>query len=67
MKRKMIRMMMKKINELLRQEPIVEDRVFEQEKRRLRELYKLLKAGLISSRDITAKEKRLLRRYYGVD
>jgi len=62
-----MRMMMKKINELLRQEPIVEDRVFEQEKRKLRELYKLLKAGLISSRDITAKEKRLLRRYYGVD
>jgi len=58
---------MKKINELLRQEPIVEDRVFEQEKQRLRELYKLLKAGLISFRDITAKEKRLLRRYYGVD
>ena len=59
-----MRMMMK--NELLRQEPIVEDKMFEQEKRRLRELYKLLKAGLISPRDVTTKEKRLLRRYYGV-
>jgi len=59
----------KKNYELLdqRQEPIIIDRVFEQEKRKLHELYKLLKAGLISPADIDSKEKRLLRRYYGLD
>lgn len=53
--------------ELLRQEPIIVDKVFEQEKHKLRELYKLLKAGLISPSDITSKDKRLLRVYYGMD
>jgi hypothetical protein len=49
-----------------RQEPIIIDSAFDKEKSRLRELYKLLKAGLIAERDISAKDKRLLRRYYGM-
>lgn len=48
-------------------EPIVVDPVFEQEKRRLHELYKLFKAGLIKRSDVSVKDKRLLRRYYGMD
>lgn len=52
--------------ELNRQEPIIIDKRFQEEKRRLRELYKLVKAGLISPDDINSKQKRLLRRYYGV-
>jgi hypothetical protein len=51
----------------LRQEPIVIDKVFERDKRKLHELYKLLKAGLISPQDIDPREKRLLRIYYGFD
>lgn len=60
-------MIMRNDPELLRQEPIIIDKVFEREKRRLHELYKLLKAGLISPQDIPQREKRLLRRYYGMD
>lgn len=51
----------------MRQEPIIINRKFEHEKRKLRELYKLLKAGLISPRDVSSREKRLLRIYYGMD
>ena len=50
-----------------RQEPIILDKAFEQEKRKLHEMYKLIKAGLISPEDISSKDKRLLRRYYGID
>lgn len=49
-----------------RQEPIIIDKRFAEEKRKLHELYKLVKAGLISPDDINSKQKRLLRRYYGV-
>lgn len=51
----------------LRQEPIIIRKTFERDKRKLRELYKLLKAGLISPQDIAPREKRLLRIYYGLD
>lgn len=55
-----------KDKELVRQEPIIIYPEFEKEKKRLRELYKLLKAGLIAPRDMNTRDRRLLRHYYGV-
>lgn len=39
---------------------------FRTEKRKLKECYKLLKAGLISPDDIDRRTKWLLAKYYGV-
>ena len=40
---------------------------FETEKKKLRECYKLVKAGLISPDDIDRRTKYLLLRYYGME
>jgi len=42
------------------------DTSFEMERRKLKEAYKLLKAGLISPNDLDRRTKYLLMRYYGV-
>jgi len=39
---------------------------FEAEKRKLKECYKLVKAGLISPDDIDSRTKHLLMKYYGM-
>lgn len=42
------------------------DNGFEAEKKKLRECYKLVKAGLISPDDIDRRTKYLLMKYYGM-
>jgi hypothetical protein len=44
----------------------MESKTFEQERKHLREAYKLYKAGLLKETDITPRIKSLLVRYYGV-
>jgi hypothetical protein len=50
----------------MRQEPIVEYKRPSAEMKKVHEAYKLLKAGLVTFRDLDPKTKRLLRYYYGV-
>ena len=40
---------------------------FNKEKRRLRELYKRYKVGIVKSDQISAADKRLLRKYFGIE
>ena len=42
------------------------DTSFEMERRKLKEAYKLVKAGLISPDDLDKKTKYLLMKYYGM-
>lgn len=43
-----------------------EEKEFNAEKIRLRSVYKRLKVGLCSWKDVSANDKRLLQKYYGV-
>ncbi len=42
------------------------DKLFKQNKARLKRLYKLFKAGLISESDISDEDKELLAKYYDI-
>ncbi len=44
----------------------MDNKTFAREKRKLREVYKLYKAGMIKESDIPPRIKSLLMRYYGV-
>ena len=44
-----------------------EEKEFNAEKIRLRSVYKRLKVGLCMWKDVSTEDKRLLRKYYGID